>query len=125
MSEVVLSSSSNNVDKAIDEYHDSTSYNGSSSSGGSSSSSRKTMDEEYTSSVPGIPLEVFHEHLRTRAASGAGTSMSIPSSLPLDEVENVYSCVVGIPSKTNERRLAALRSWYQILEDLNHRLATR
>ena len=123
MSEVILSSSSNSVDKAIDEYHDSTSYNGSSSSSGSSSS-RKTMDEEYTSSVPGIPLEVFHEHLRTRAASGAGTSMSIPSSLPLDEVENVYSCVVGIPSKTNERRLAALRSWYQILEDLNHRLAT-
>ena len=124
MSEVVLSSSSNNVDKAIDEYHDSTSYNGSSSSGGSSSSSRKTMDEEYTSSVPGIPLKVFHEHLRTRAASGAGTSMSIPSSLPLDEVETVYSCAVGIPSKTNEWRLAALKSWYQILEDLNHRLAT-
>ena len=46
MSEVVLSSSSNNVDKAIDEYHDSTSYNGSSSSSGSSSS-RNTMDEEY------------------------------------------------------------------------------
>ena len=86
---------------------------------------RNTMDEEYTSSVPRIPLEVFHEHLRTRAASEAGTSMSIPLSLPLDEVETVYNCAVGIPSKTNERRLAALRSWYQILEDLNHRLATR
>ena len=85
---------------------------------------RNTMDEEYTSSVPRIPLEVFHEHLRTRAAFGAGTSMSIPSSLPLDEVETVYNCAVGIPSKTNERRLAALKSWYQILEDLNHRLAT-
>ena len=46
MSEVILSSSSNSVDKAIDEYHDSTSYNGSSSSSGSSSS-RNTMDEEY------------------------------------------------------------------------------
>ena len=85
---------------------------------------RNTMDEEYTSSVLGIPLEVFHEHLRTMVASGAGTSMSIPTSLPLDEVETVYSCAVGIPSKTNERRLAALKSWHQILEDLNHRLAT-
>ena len=118
---VVLSSSRNSVDKAIDEYHDSTSYSGSSSS----SSSRNTMDEDYTSGVPGIPSKVFQEHLRTRAASGAGTLMSIPSSPPLDEVETIYSCVVGIPSKTNERRLAALRSWYQVSDDLNPRLVVR
>ena len=57
MFEVVISSSSNRVDKAIDEYHDSTSYTNSSNH--SSSSSGNTTDEEYTSSVPGIPLEVF------------------------------------------------------------------
>ena len=72
MSKVVVSSSSNSVDKAINEYHDSTSYSGSSSS---SSSSRNTMDEEYTFGVPGVPLEVFQEHFRMRAAFGseAGT----------------------------------------------------
>ena len=111
MSEVVVSSSSNSVDKAIDEYHDSTSYSGSSSN---SSSNGNTMDKVYTSGVPGVPLEVFQEHLRTRVASGSqvGTSTSIPSSLPLDEVETVYSCVMGIPSKTDERRLTTLRNWY-------------
>ena len=111
MSEIVVSSSSNSVNQAIDEYHDS-SYSGSSSN--SSRISGNTTDEEYTSGVPRVPLEVFQEHLRMRAASGsrAGTSMSIPSSLPLDKVETVYSCAVGIPSKTDERRLATLRSWY-------------
>ena len=123
MSEVVVSSSNNSVDKAIDEYHDSTNYSGSSSS----SSSGNTTDGEYTSSVPGVPLKVFQERLRMRAASGSrvGTLTSIPSSPPLDEVETMYNCVVGIPSKIDERRLAALKSWYQILEDLNPRFAIR
>ena len=125
MSKVVVSLSSNSVDKTIDEYHGSTSYSGSNNS--SSSSSGNTTDEEYTSGVPRVPLKVFQEHLRMRVASRsrAGTSTSIPSSPPLDEVETVYSCVVGIPSKTDERRLAALRSWYQIPDDLNPRLAVR
>ena len=56
MSKIVVSSSSNNVDKTIDKYRDS-SYNGSSSN----SSSGNTMDEEYTSSVPGVPFEVLQE----------------------------------------------------------------
>ena len=56
MSEVVTSSSSNSVDKAIDEYHDLTSYSGSSSS---SSSGGNTTDEEYMFGVLGVPLEVF------------------------------------------------------------------
>ena len=73
MSKVVVSSSSNSVDKAIDEYHDSTSYSGSSSS--SSSSNGNNTDEEYTSGVPGVPLKVFQEYLRMMVASGsrAGT----------------------------------------------------
>ena len=49
--------------------------------------------------------------------------MSVPPSTPVDEVETVYSCAVGIPSKTGEKRLASLRSWYQIPDDLNPRLA--
>lgn len=76
MSEVVVSLSSNSVDKSINEYHDSTSYSGSSSNSSSSSSSGNTTNEEYTSGVPGVHLEVFQEHLRMRATSGsrAGTS---------------------------------------------------
>jgi len=109
MSEVVLSLSSNSVDEAIDEYHDSSSYSGSSSD---SSSSDSSMDEGYTSGVPRFPFEVIQEQLRTRAASGAGTSTSIPSSPPPDEIETVYSCAVGIPSKTDDRKLGLLRKWY-------------
>ena len=103
MSDVVVSSSNNSVDKAIDEYHDSTSYSGSNSSTSNNCSGGNTMNEEYTSGVPRVPLEVLQEQLRTRAASGsrASTSTSVPPS-PLDKVETVYSCAVGIPSKTSE-----------------------
>ena len=64
MFETVLSSSSNSMDKAIDEYHDLSSFSGSSddSSDSESSSDGNTMDE-YTSSVPGVPLEVLQEGL--------------------------------------------------------------
>ena len=53
---------------------------------------------------------------------GVGTLTSIPSSPPLGKEETMYSCAVGIPFKTNEKRLTTLRSWYQILGDLNPRL---
>ena len=71
MSETVVSLPSNSVDKAIDNYHDSTSYSGSSNSTSNSSSGGNTMDKEYTSSVPGVPIEVLQEQLRTRASSGS------------------------------------------------------
>ena len=124
MSDVVVSSSSNSVDKAIDEYHDSTSYSGSNSSTSNNCSGGNTMNEEYTYGVPRVPLEVLQEQLRTRATSGsrASTSTSVPPS-PLDKVETVYSYVVGIPSKTSEQTLTPLRAWYQIPDDLNPRLA--
>ena len=106
MSEIVLSSSSNSIDKAIDEYHDTTSFSGSSdsSSGNNSSSGGNTIDKEYTPSVPRIPLEVFQEQLRKRVTSRsqAGT-LSAPLSIPLDEVEMVYSCAVGVHSKMMKR----------------------
>ena len=130
MSEIIVSSSSNSDNREIDEYHDSTNDSGSSSNSGSrssdsSSSGRNTTDKQYTSGVPGVPLEVLQEKLRTRAASGshAGTSTNVPSSTTLDEVETVYNCVVGVPSKTDEKRLTSLKSWYQIPDNLNPRLA--
>jgi len=57
MSEFVLSSSSNSIDKAIDEYHDPSSFSGSSdsSSSGSNSSSGGNTTDEYTSDVPRVP----------------------------------------------------------------------
>ena len=71
MYEIVVSSSSNSIDKAIDKYRDSTSYSGSNSSTSNSSSGGNTMDEEYTFGVLGVPLEVLQEQLRMRAASGS------------------------------------------------------
>ena len=126
MSEVVISSSSDSDNREIDEYHSNTSDSGSSSNSGSrsnrnSSSRGSTMDEQYTSGVLEVPLEVLQEVFRTRVASGsqAGTSMNVPLSTTLDEVETMYSYAVGIHSKTDEKRLISLRSWYQIPDDLN------
>ncbi|XP_075646111.1 uncharacterized protein LOC142617225 [Castanea sativa] len=114
-------SSSDSVVRAIDEYRDDSSYD--TSSNVSSSSGHTT--EEYTSGVPGIPVETFQESIRTRTASGADTSTSSPPSSPLDEQETVYSCALEVPSKTDERRLDSLRTWFQIPDDLNPRLAVR
>ena len=124
MSKTITSSSSNSTDKAIDEYHDTTSYSGFSSSTSNSSSGGNTMDEGYMSGVPRVLLEVFQEKLRTRTTFGsrAGTSTSVPPSSPLDEVKTIYSCAIGVPSKKNEQRLNNLRTWYQIPDKLNPRL---
>ena len=37
----------------------------------------------------------------------------------------MYSCATGVASKTNGRKLDLLKKWYQILDDLNPRLAVR
>ena len=72
MTEIVLSSSSNSVEKAIDEFHEPSSFSGSSdsSSGSNSSSSSGNTSDEYTSGVPRVPLEVLQEEFRTRTKSG-------------------------------------------------------
>ena len=48
--------------------------------------------------------------MRVASGSRVGTLTCIPSSPPLDEVETMYSCAVGIPSKIDAKRLNALRS---------------
>ena len=40
-------------------------------------------------------------------------------------METVYSCAIGVSSKTSEQRLNNLRSWYQIPDELNPRLPIR
>ena len=61
MSEIVLSSSSDSVDKAIDEYTDPSSFSGSSdsNSSGSDSSSEGNTTDEYESGIPRLLLEVI------------------------------------------------------------------
>ena len=116
MSEIVFFSSSDSVDKAIDEYTDPSSFSGSSDSnssgsGSSSSSEGNTMDE-YEYGVPGIPLEVVQEGLRTRSESESKASMSAPLSIDKDEVKVVYNCVIGVVSTTGDRKLDLLKKWY-------------
>ena len=120
MFEIVIPSSSNSTEKAIDEYYDTTSDN--SSDNNSHSSEGSSSDEGYTSGIPGLPLEVVQEQLRKASGSQVGISSSAPLSSPLDEEETVYSCAVGIHSKTSEQRLNNLRTWYQIPDELNPRL---
>ena len=110
MSQTIISSSSDSTKKAIDEYYDST--NNGSSSNTSHSSGESSTDEGYTSGVPGLPLEVIQEQIRKASGSKAGTSSNVPPSSPLDEEETIYSCAIGVHSKTNEQRLNNLRAWY-------------
>ena len=129
MSEIVVSSSSDRDDREIDEYHDESNSIDSGSdtdSSQSSSSGGNTTDEQYSSRVPGIPLEVLKEELRMRAMSrsSVGLSTSASSSVPSPKEEILYCCIVGIPSRTNEKRLASLKGLYQIPDNLNPRLAT-
>ena len=110
MSEISIPSFSDSTENAIDEYYDSSSDNSSNNS--SHSNEGSSSDEGYTSGVPGLPLEVVQEQLRKASGSQAGVSSSVPLSNTLDEEETVYSCTVGIHSKTSEQRLSNLRTWY-------------
>ena len=87
MSEIVLSSSSDSVDKAIDEYINRSSFSGSSDSNSSSSGSNSegNTSNEYMSGVPGVPLEVLQEGLKTRFESESKAGTSAPSSIVQDE----------------------------------------
>ena len=123
MSKIVLFSSSDSVDKAIDEYTDRNSFSGSSDSNSSSSGSSSegnTLDE-YTS---GVPLEVLQEGLKTRFESGPQARTSAPSfTVQDDEEEVVYRCATGVDSKTHDRKIELLKTWCQIPDELNPRLA--
>ena len=84
MSEIVLSSSSDNVDRTINEYIDSSSFSGSSDSNssgsGSGSSSEGNTTDEYTFGVPRVPLEVLQEGFKTRSEFESMAGISAPSS---------------------------------------------
>ena len=104
MFEIIVSSSRNSNDREIDEYHNS-SLSGSSADN-SSNSGGNTTNEQHTFEVPRVPLDVFQEEMRMRMASRslAGTSTNVPLSHSSSEEETLYSCVVGIPSKIDEKK---------------------
>ena len=101
------------MDKAIDEYHDLSTFSGSSdNSSDNDSSSGGNTTNENTSGVPGVPLEVLQEGLKTRSESRSKASMSALSSTVQDEEEVVYNCAIGVASKIDDRKLALLKKWY-------------
>ena len=113
MSEIVLSSSSDSVDRAVDEYTNRSSFSGSSDSNSScsGSSSEGHTTDEYTSSVLGVPLEVLQEGLKTRFESGSKARTSATSStIQEEEEEEVYSCAIGVDSKTDDRKIEFLKT---------------
>ena len=119
----VASSSTDSLDKAIDEYYEDSSDRSSSIS--ASDSSGGSTDENYSSGAPGLPIEVIHEQLRRASSSQSGSPSSVPLSNPTDEEETVFSCAIGVHSKTDEQRLNNLKSWYQIPDKFNPRLPIR
>lgn len=56
MVKIIVPLSSDKDNREIDEYHDESNY---SDSSGDSSGESTSSDEWYSSSTPGIPLEVF------------------------------------------------------------------
>ena len=61
--------------------------------------------------------------MKRRVASrpSVGPSISVQPSIPFpsEMVDIIYSCVVDIPSKIDEKRLYMLRDKYQILDEIN------
>ena len=119
----VASSSTDSLNKAIDEYYEDSSDRSSSSS--ASDDSGGSTDENYSSGAPKFPIKVVQEQLRRASSSQAGSPSSVPPSNPTDEEETVFSCTVGVHSKTDKQRLNSLKSWYQILDEFNPRLPVR
>ena len=76
MAEIVVSLSSDKGDREIDKYHDESNSSDSSSSDSSISSDTNSTDEQYSSGILKVPLEVLQEEMRRTAASGLHASSS-------------------------------------------------
>ena len=117
-----MSSSSNSLEREIEEYQDVSS--GSYESGeGSMSCGSSYSDEDYSSGVPGIPLEEFQE-MQCMMDSRAGTSSSRGPPSPQDEEEEdmIYSCAPKVASTLDALKLKTLVDRYQIPREFNPRL---
>ena len=120
-----MSDSSSSLKKEIDEYLDVSSGSGGSyesGEGSTSGSGSSSLDEHYSSGVPGFSLEVFQE-MQCRTASGTGASSSRrPPSLLQDAEEEeeegekdediIYSCAPEVASTLDEFKLKTLVDRY-------------
>ena len=97
---LVASSSTDSIDRAIDEYCEDSSDRSSSSS--TSDSSGGSTNENYSFGAPGFPIEIIQEQLRRASGSQADSPSNVPPSNPTDEKETVFSWAVGVHSKTDE-----------------------
>ena len=110
-----MSSSSSSLEREIEECQDVSS--GSYESGkGSISYNSSSSDEDYSSGVPGIPLEAF-QAMQHRTTSRAGTSSSRePPSSSQDEKEEeenmIYSCAPEVASTLDALKLKTLVDRY-------------
>ena len=119
-----MSSSSNSLERAIDEYWDVSFGSGGSYESGevSTISSGSSSDEHYSSGVPGILLEKFQE-MKRRMASGVGTSSSREPPSPSKDEENViYSCALEVATTLDAFKLKTLVDGYQIPREFKPRL---
>jgi len=89
----------------------------SSSKGSTSSSDSSSLDEHYSSRVPGFPLKEFQEMERRMASKAEASSSRRSPSPPQDkkEEENViYSCALEVASTLDVSKLKTLVGRYQI-----------
>ena len=130
-----MSGSSSSLEKEIDEYQDVLFGSGGSYESGegstSDSSSSSSLDEHYSSGVPGFSLEEFQE-IQRRTASGTGASSSRRPPSPLPDVEEeeeekegedvIYSCAPEVASTLDELKLKTLVDRYQIPKEFKPHL---
>ena len=120
-------SSSSSLEREKDEYQDDFSGSkGSDESSKGSTAYSDSLDEHYSSGVPGIPFKEFQE-LQHRMASRSGASSSRqPPSPPQDEEEDeenvFYICAPEVASTLDATKLKTLVDRYQIPRELNPRL---
>ena len=122
-----MSGSSSSLEKEIDENQDISSGSGGSyesGEGSTSGSSSSSLDEHYSSGVPGFSLEEFQE-IQRRTASRTGASLPRRPPSPLQDVKEeeeegeededvIYSCAPKVASTLDELKLKTLVDKYQI-----------
>ena len=110
-----------NDKREIDEYQDESNKNE------SSSSDSDSTNKQYSFGVPRVPLKVLQEEMRKRetfrSSADPSTNAQLSTHSPNEEEDILYCYAMDIPFKIDEKRLYTLRDKYQILDEVNPRLA--
>ena len=117
-----MSTSSDSIEREMDEYQDVSHGSGgssyeSSSEGSTSSSDSSFLDKHYSSGVLGFPLKEFQE-MKRRMASGVEASSSRRLSSPPQDKEDdenvIYSCALEVVSTLDTSKFKTFVGRYQI-----------